>query len=129
MKDSRGFLVFWLVNSLIFYFVPYVLSSMVVTGNARLTPFMARIISGFLLTAVDAAIEPVFRNLKIKLTSDWQWILAYLFANVFGIWVLARYADLTGVGISNAWVALLLGLILNVAQLTSWKLMPNPKKN
>ncbi len=127
MKDARGFFLFWVINSLIFYFAPYLLSPLIVTGNARLTAFMASIISGFLLTVADATTEPIFEKLKIKLTNDWQWILAYLFVNVLSIWVIARYADLTGVGINNAWVALLLGLIFNLAQLTGWKLLPRPK--
>jgi uncharacterized membrane protein YvlD (DUF360 family) len=87
-----------------------------VSGNVRLTPFLASIISGFLLTVVDATTQPVFTSLKIKLKEDWQWTLSLLFVNVLGIWLIARYADLTGIGISNAWMAVLMGAILTLFQ-------------
>lgn len=126
MKDSRGFLAFWLVNSLIFYFAPFVLNGMVVVGNVRLASFMASVISGFLLTLAVSVTMPIFTSLKIKLTDEWQWALAYLFVNVVALWVIARYADLTGFGISNAWVAIILGVVFNLAQWGTWRLV-DPK--
>jgi len=121
MKDSRGFIVFWLANSAIFYFAPFVFGSLVVSGNARLAPFMASVVSGFLVTIADALTLPLFERLGIELRDEWQWTLAYLFVNVLSIWVIARYADLTGVGIQNAWVAVLLGVIFNVVQWIMWR--------
>lgn len=120
-NDTRGFLAFWLTNSILLYFFPFVFTGMVVVGNARLAPFLAGIISGFLLTVADALTQPVFEKLGVKLKDEWQWALAYLFVNVLGVWVLARYADLTGVGVASAWVAVLLGVILNLVQWGVWK--------
>lgn len=128
MKDTRGFLSFWLVNSVIFYFAPYVLVGMVVTGNERLGPFMAALISGLILTVADVITMPVFESLKIKLKDEWQWSLAYLFVNVLGVWIIARYADLTGVGIASAWVAVMMGVIFNLAQWGTWKLLGDKTK-
>ncbi len=116
MKDSRVFLLFWLVNSAFFYFAPFIFTGFIVSGNVRLTAFLASIISGFLLTVIDAATQPFSASLKIKLQEDWQWTLCFLFVNVLGIWLIARYADLTGVGISNAWMAVLMGAILTLIQ-------------
>lgn len=110
MKDGREFVTVWVVNSLLLYFIPYI-TTLVVIGNARLTPFMASIMGGFLLTLLDGATQPAFASLQIKLKDDWYWLLAHLFVNVLGIWVIARYADLTGVGISSAWMAVLLGIV------------------
>lgn len=128
MQDSRMFLVFWLVNSLILYFAPLILVGMIVTGNARLAPFLASIISAFILTTALAVTQPVFTWLKIDLKDEWQWALVYLFVNVLGLWVIARYADLTGVGIANAWVAVILGAVANVAQWLAWKYLGQKKK-
>ena len=128
MKDARMFIVFWFVNSTVFYFASLVLSGLVVTGNARLAPFMASIVSGFLLTVADAVTAPVFESLKIKLKDEWQWALAYLFVNVLGVWVIARYADLTGVGVATAWVAVVIGIICNIGQWVGWKLTAKTKK-
>ena len=127
-NDTRGFLAFWLVNSAIFYFAPFILVGMIVTGNARLAPFLAAIVSGFLLTVADAVTVPIFESLKIRLKDEWQWALAYLFVNVLGVWVIARYADLTGVGVASAWVAVLLGVIFNLAQWGTWKIVAPDKK-
>jgi|SRR3989338_3010605 len=128
MKDARGFIVFWLLNSLVFYFAPFILVGLVVTGNVRLTSFMASIISGFLLTLADAFTQPALTHLNIKLKDEWQWTLIYLFINVIGIWVIARYADLTGVGIANAWMVVLLGIIVSCTQWASWKFVADGKK-
>lgn len=127
MKDARHVVLFWLVNSLVFYFAPLVLVGLVVTGNSRLTPFMASLISGFLLTLAEAIAEPAFKHLKVQLKQEWQWSLAYLFINVITVWLIARYADLTGVGVASAWVAVLLGLILNLAQWLVWKVSGKKK--
>ena len=101
---------------------------LVITGNARLAPFLASLISGFLLTVADTLTMPVFDALKIKLKDEWQWALVFLFVNVLGVWVLARYADLTGVGVANAWVAVMLGFILNLVQWLVWKLTAHNQK-
>ena len=128
-NDARGFLLFWVVNSTLFYFFPLVFTGIVVIGNARLAPFLASLVSGFLLTVGDALTQPVFEKLGVKLQDEWQWALAYLFVNVLGVWVLARYADLTGVGVSSAWVAVLLGVIFNLVQWGAWKfILSGPKK-
>lgn len=116
MKDPRHFLTIWLVNSFIYYFTPLIMIELVVSGNARLTAFMASIISGFLLTLAYTATKPAFISLNIKLKDEWQWLTAYLFVNVLTVWVIARYADLTGVGIANAWIAVILGIIFTLAQ-------------
>lgn len=128
MKDARGFLLFWVINSFILYFAPFVLVGLVVTGNERLTAFMASIVSGFLLTLFDASAQPTLRALNLKLKEDWQWVLVYLFVNVLGVWLIARYADLTGVGVASAWVAVLLGVVVNVAQWMSWQFAIKKKK-
>lgn len=128
MKDARGFLAFLVVNSAVLYIAPYLLVGQIVVGNVRLTAFMASIISGFLLTIADSVIQPIFTSLGIKLKEDWQWLLVYLFVNVVGIWVIARYADLTGVGVASAWMAVLLGAVLNAAQWATWKLVSGNKK-
>lgn len=129
MKDARMFIIFWFINSVILYFAPFIFTGLVVTGNARLAPFMGSLISGFLLTVADAITLPVFESLKIKLKDEWQWALAYLFVNVLGVWVVARYADLTGVGVASAWVAVVIGAICNIGQWLGWKVVGNSLKN
>ena len=129
MHDARLFFGFWLVNSAMFYFAAMLAPDFVATGNARLTPFMASIISGFLLSLIDATVMPAFNALKIKMKSDWQWGLAFLFANILGVWLLARYADLSGVGIANAWAAVALGFVVNLVQWVLWKLVDSKSKN
>lgn len=127
MKDSRMFIVFWLVNSAVFYFLPFIFPGLVVTGNARLAPFLAAVVSGFLLSVADAVTMPIFKSLKITLKDEWQWALAYLFINCLGVWLIARYADLTGVGVASAWIAVMVGIILNLVQWFSWKFIQTPE--
>ena len=121
MQDTRVFLSFWVVNSLLFYLSPLVFGKLVVAGNARLTANLASLISGLIVTLADTLTMPVFKYFKIKLKDEWQWALAFLFVNVVTVWLIARYADLTGVGVSGAWVAVFLGTPLNLAQWLVWK--------
>ncbi|MBI4058462.1 hypothetical protein HY408_01715 [Candidatus Gottesmanbacteria bacterium] len=116
MKDGRTFIGVWIVNSLLFYFIPFLLLGLVVVGNARLSHFMASIISGFLMTLILTGASHVFTKFNINLKRDLEQVTANYFTNVIGIWLIARYADLTGVGITNAWIALGLGIMLTLAQ-------------
>ncbi len=109
------------MSAVIFYFAPFVSTGMVVTGNYRLTAFMASVISGFLLTIASASVQPVFAKFNIKLKDDWQLVMANLFVNVLVIWIIARYADLTGIGINNAWVAVALGILISLGEWLIWK--------
>ncbi len=123
MKDPRQFVAFWVVNSALLFFAPFVLVGMVESGNVRLSSLLASVISGFILAVADALVMPVFDWFKIKIKDEWQWAFVFLFINVLGIWVIARYADLTGIGVSNGWIALLLGAVINLAQWGTWKFM------
>jgi uncharacterized membrane protein YvlD (DUF360 family) len=128
MQDARGFVANWLVTSVIFYFLPLLFPGLIATGNVRLTPFLASIISAFLLSLLDASTMPTFNSLKIKLTQEWQWMLIFLFTNILGVWLIARYADLTGFGVANAWIAVGVGIVVNVGQWAVWKATAQPSK-
>lgn len=128
MKDARMFVVFWAINALLFYFLPFVFVGMVVTGNARLTPFLASVISGFLLSVTDALVMPACAYLHLKFKAQWQWSMAFLVVNMLGVWLIARYADLTGVGVTNAWTAALVGVLSTVVQWVAWMMIGKPKK-
>lgn len=128
MKDGRFFLPFWIVNSVLLYFTPYVFPDFLVVGNARLTAFMAAVVSGFMIALACAAVLPVFTWMKIKLNDEWQKMFAFLFINVLSVWFIGRYADLTGVGIASAWIAVVMGLVLYLGQWLAMMGMDNKLK-
>jgi uncharacterized membrane protein YvlD (DUF360 family) len=123
MLDAKKFLIFWFISAAIFYFAPLVSPEMIATGNARLSAFMASVISAFLLTIATTSVQPVLEKFKIKFTKDWQWLMIYLFTNVLGVWVIARYADLTGVGILNSWTAVAFGILFTLMNYGTEKLL------
>lgn len=128
MKNSRMFFIFWVINSALFYALPFVLGESVVTGNARLAPFMASIISGFLLSLAISVVQPAFESLKIRIKTEWHWALIFLVVNILSVWIIARYADLTGVGVANVWAAVAVGIIANIVQWAVWKFVDTKKK-
>lgn len=128
MKNPRSFVVYWVLNSAFFYFLPLLLVGFIATGNARLTPFLASIISGFLLAVTHAFTPSAVEWLQIKLKEEWQWALAFLAANLLTIWVIARYADLTGVGIANIWAVVFVASLITVAQWVLWQNIDRKKK-
>lgn len=126
-KNSRYFFIYWIVNSGFLYFAPYFFGSMMVVGNMRLTPFLASVISGFLLAVVDTVAKPALESLNIHLAEEWQMVIAFEFINIIALWVLARYADLTGVGITNVISVGMIATAVTVIQWLAWKFLPAKK--
>lgn len=100
---------------------------MMVVGNMRLTPFLASVISGFLLAIVNTVAKPALESLNIHLAEDWQMVIAFEFINIIALWVLARYADLTGIGIMNVISVGMIATAVTVIQWLAWKFLPVKK--
>lgn len=51
-----------------------------------------------------------------RVLSPKDWLMGYFALNTVGIWLIARLAEILGLGLSSWLVALLLGLVLSFAQ-------------
>lgn len=122
MKNMPTYLGFWLVNTLVFYLAYLTVSGMVVLGNANLSPLASALISGLILTATIVATKPTTQLIGIKVKKEAEWLVIFWGVNSLSIWVIARAANYTGLGIAGFWWAMILGFVLALTPWGVWKL-------
>jgi len=113
LKKYLRFLVVWAVNSCIILLANNCYRSNFVLGNAVMTPIMAVILTGFLLTIFLR----FAKSFSKKFSGNRYKMFGYYFmANAVGIWILARLSAITGFGISAFYWAFYLGLGTSLGQ-------------
>ena len=85
-------------------------------GNAAFAPMKAAIFSGFLLTFAGRVSKDLLVNWGVKITGRYQKYLAYWLVNSAAIWLIARFAFITGFGIYSYLYALILGFVVTFGQ-------------
>ena len=121
MHDHVLFLLYWLVNSILIYLFGLTFPSSVVLGSYRLIPFEASIYSGFWLTFFVWTMWDYMLFRKVVLEPDLLRSLFFFFVNSLGIWLISRYGEYTGLGITSLWWAFLIGGGAYLLQRISWK--------
>jgi hypothetical protein len=116
---------FFLVTVLLFYIATLLFPSYLVFGTDSISAFAGMLQSAALLSVIVVGVIPVIEMVAASLgrkVSDSNWMVFYLLINTVGIWVLGRFAEVIGMGISSWVVALVLGFVLNLAQGLTYKL-------
>lgn len=91
----------------------------VVLGTASISRSWALIHSMGTLTLLNVFMIPLVHyheEIRGKMYNTKEWMLSYLVINFVGLWVIARFADNLGLGLSAWWVALLLAVVLDWVQ-------------
>lgn len=96
-------------------------------GNSMLSPFQAAVLSGFVWNWVVWHTESYLKEFEIKLKDSFSMMASYLVVNFATIWILARFAVITGVGIGSYLYVLLLAAVANFAQFAAWQAMEKKK--
>lgn len=122
MKKLLPFILFWIVNSLFIYLAAVIYPSRFVLGNFRFSMLTATIWAGLWINVLGWVAMWLFGKLKINLTGMAQMFFGYWAVNAAAVWITARLATLTGLGIFSFWWAIGLGLVLNIVQYAVWKL-------
>ncbi len=125
--NAISFVSFWVFNSLYFYLAFLIFPGEIVLGNNIRSSVVASMLAGFLLTIILCLVPLIMKIKGVKLKEEKQQALIYLVFNVVGIWVIARMAFFTGLGVSSFWVAIILGLVANFLQWGVWKLTTKQK--
>ena len=116
-----------IANELIIYLAAYFYPGSVVLGNASLSSMAALTVTAILLTLIISQVEPLLKLAKVRLKGDFAMAIVYGLVNIIGLWIIARTAIYTGFGISTVSVAVILGVVLNLAQYFVWKLVMGKK--
>lgn len=114
-----SYLTLFVVNTLVVYLASLLFPTSVVLGTYALTPFWALMLSVGKLTLISTALIPLvyyYEWKRGKVYSPKEWMILYFVVDTLAIWLIARFADKIGFGISHWYIALLLGAALDWAQ-------------
>ncbi len=116
-KKYTRFLIIWAVNSLAVYLANWFYPTNIVLGTYRLTPVMAVLITGFLITFIARGASAYLKKYVSQyLKGKLGMYVFYGLVNSVGVWLIARFAPATGLGISSFYWALVLGFVLSLTQ-------------
>lgn len=131
-NDKNKQLIFWLkvavFNALVIYVSWMFYPQHVVLGNANMSMWASLVVVSLLLTLILSQVPKLLQVLKVKMKNEMMMGVYYGIGNIFGLWLIGRGAVYTGLGISSAIVAVVLGLILNLGQFLIWKFLFAEKK-
>ncbi|MGB6881755.1 MAG: hypothetical protein WBD86_00410 [Microgenomates group bacterium] len=127
LKKYLPFLSFWFINSLFLYLAVLVRPLNFELGNFWLSRCAATFWAGFWLTALVEAAKSLEIKLNFKLKGKAKIFAFFWLANSATIWIVARFAALTGFGISRYYWAIALGLVVNVGQWIVWQILESAK--
>lgn len=112
------FLSLWIVNSVVLNIATLVSGGNVVLGTDKISKSMAAVVVGLVLTGLSYAVPKLVSRLDFKLKNEYSWQLIFFAANFIVIWVIKRFALITGLGISNNLFVLILAVAVTIVQ---WK--------
>lgn len=116
MKFYLRFILVWAVNSLVILLANSMYSGYFVLGNAVMTPVVAGIFTGFLLTVFTRAVKPLLVRAGIVKKGRGMMFVTYWLVNSVIIWVLARLSVITGFGIPAFYWSFVLGIAASLGQ-------------
>ncbi len=120
MQSQGFFFLFWLFNFLSIRLLGLLVPHMIVLGNWRLTPIEASIYAGFWLTFFVWTMKEYMSVRKVEFEPPALMHYFSFVVNCFGIWIVSRYSQYTGLGITSFWWAIVLGGVAFVLQLVTW---------
>lgn len=116
---SRIYFICLAVNVVVLMFANKIAPLSVVFGTSVLTPIWGLFLSMGALSLFITLFIPVFdliqEEVQRELTSK-EWMIGYFFLNFVGLWLISRFAEQFGFGISSWGVAGLIALVLDFVQ-------------
>jgi len=116
-KKYSRFLVVWAANSLVVFLANWLYPTNVVLGTYRINLLFAVVLGGLLITVLSR-LARIFLKKYVQqyLKGKLGMFVFYGLINTASIWLIARAAPATGLGISSFFWALVLGFSLSVSQ-------------
>lgn len=108
------FLATWVVNSILLVVISQIFSGSVVLGNVVLSRGIAAVFSGFLITIVFFLVPVAVEKSELKVKDFRLWLILDFGALVIGIWAVKRLSVLTGLGIANILLVLVVALLVTL---------------
>ncbi len=121
LRKYVPFLSFWLLNSILLYLAELLFPAYFVLGNFWLSGPAAMFWVGLWISIIVWIAQSLPEKFNVKIDGPLKMFTYYWLVNLAAIWVLARFAQLSGFGITAFYWAIFLGLIANVTQWGLWK--------
>lgn len=128
MKRYKQYLLFWLINVLLLYVFSLIFPSSVTLGNSIFKPYQALVFSGFIWNMALWVYEAAIKDLEIPQDNSTVMMLGYLFVNFATLWLIARFAFITGIGVSSFVYISILAVVANFIQYYTWSWMDKKSK-
>ncbi len=113
------FLALFVTNSLVVHFANVWFPEAVVLGTNTISrgwALLHAVGSLSLIVAFAAPFLHYYESRKAAKLSSMEWMIAYFAINVGGIWVVSRFAEQFGLGVSSWMVVVALALVLDIVQ-------------
>jgi hypothetical protein len=125
LENRLLYIFFW---PLLLFLAASVFTVDVVLGTYRFSTLEAAVYAGFWITFLAWIVWDFIKARGISLNNRVLAVVALWLANSAAVWIVARFAHLSGLGISSYRWALLLGLVVALAQGTFWANAKKAKK-
>jgi hypothetical protein len=129
MQSSIFFLLLWLVDFLSIHLLGLVFPNMIVLGNWRFSGIEASIYAGFWLTFFVWMMGEYMTVREVEFKSSLPRFVFLFFINSLGVWIVSRYSQYAGLGITSFWWAFVLGGVTSTLQLVSWNVLEKKLKD
>lgn len=113
------FLVQFALNSLVIFLASTFFPKQIVLGTAYFSYSWAIFHSMLVLSLIGTLAVPLFewkQEVMGKALTTNHWMAGYLIVNFVGIWVISRFSEQFGLGISAWWVGLILAAVFDFVQ-------------
>lgn len=114
-----SYFVLLVVNSIVILGANSLFPNDVVLGNSAIPFFWALLHSMGIFTLLTAFAIPFvheYEQVRGKMFTSNEWMITYFIINFVGMWVLTRFAENLGLGITSWLVALILAVVLDIVQ-------------
>jgi len=116
MKKAKRLILYWVHSGILIYLANQIFPSKFVLGNFRLTFIVAILVSSFALTLfLELVSVALAKQKKTKLDNKRRFGIFWI-ANFIALWLIARFALLTGFGVVSFTWLIGLSFLVNILQ-------------
>lgn len=114
-----AFLVTWVASAIVIGLANFFMPESFVLGTVNIPYTSALLLSSGVLAWITTMCIPLFTQFEIqqqRVLQPQHWMAGYLVINAIALWVIARQAEIVGLGISSWTMVLILAIVLDVVQ-------------
>ncbi|MEP7167246.1 MAG: hypothetical protein ABI758_04675 [Candidatus Woesebacteria bacterium] len=112
-------LVLFVSNAIVLYFAQMFFPHAIVLGTHALSFWWAIFMSMGKLSLLGAAVMPFvgkYENMRHRIFSPMEWSVLYFVVNFIGLWIISRFSEQFGLGVTSWIVIAALALVLDIVQ-------------